>query len=79
MTLKLKDETSFTYRLKRSKDKDDYLLASSRHDYLFRIPKYAVQAIIDASREKLVRPKSKDAEDGDPKSGEAATGDKAPG
>ncbi len=41
--------------------------------------KYAVQAIIDASREKLVRPKSKDADDGDAKSGEAATGDKAPG
>ncbi len=78
-TLKLKDDTSFTYRLKRTKDKDDYLLASSRHDYLFRIPKYAVQAIIDASREKLVRPKSKDADDGDAKSGEAATDDKAPG
>ncbi len=56
--LKRKDGTALTYRLKKLDDKDEYLLVSSEQDYLFRVPKYALQAVLDASRAKLVKPKA---------------------
>lgn len=74
VSLKRKDGAALTYRLKQLDDKDEYLLASSDEDYLFRIPKYALQAVFDASRDKLVQPKAAVVEDGGGKSGETAPG-----
>ena len=64
VTLKRKDSAALTYRLKKIDNEDEYHLASSEQDYLFRVPKYAVQSLLDASREKLVKPKAADADDG---------------
>jgi hypothetical protein len=74
VSLMRKDGAALTYRLKKLDDKDEYLLASSGQDYLFRVPKYALQAVLDASREKLVKPKAAVAEDGGVNSGETAPG-----
>ncbi len=70
VTLERKAGAALTYRLKKLDDKDEYLMTSSDHDYLFRVPKYALQAVLDASREKLVKPM--DAEDGSAQSSETA-------
>ena len=72
VTLTRKDGAALTYRLKKVDDKDEYLLASSEQSYLFRIPRYAVQSLLEASREKLVKPKAADAEDGGAQSDETA-------
>ncbi|MFQ6018027.1 MAG: DUF4340 domain-containing protein [Kiloniellaceae bacterium] len=78
VTLKRKDDTTLTYRLRRIEDTEAYLLSSSEHDYLFRVPKYSVQAILEASREKLVKPKATDTKADDAKTGEAASEGKSP-
>ncbi len=74
VTLKRKDSAALTYRLKKIDNEDEYHLASSEQGYLFRVPKYAVQSLLDASREKLVKPKAADADDGSAQSEETPPG-----
>ncbi len=72
VTLTRKDGTAVTYRIKKDPDKDDYLLASSAHDYLFRAPKHAVQPILEASKDRLVKSKGTAPETGDGQTEQAA-------
>lgn len=59
-TVELKDGDPVTFRLEKIEDKDDYLLSSGAHDYLFKVSKYSVQPLLDASREKLIQEKPAD-------------------
>ncbi|MFQ5774376.1 MAG: DUF4340 domain-containing protein [Kiloniellaceae bacterium] len=73
VTVKRKDGASTTYRYKKVADKNEYVFASSAHDYLFRVVKYAVEPILEATREKLVKPAPAGPGDGDAKIGEGAS------
>lgn len=79
VTLERKDGATLTYRVKKLEGEDEYLLASSEHDYLFRMPKYAVQALLDASRDKLVEPKAAGPNENGAKTGGAGPKSEGPG
>jgi len=76
VTLKLKDDTSVIYKLKKIDKSDDWLLAASGHDYLFHVEKYAINDVVTASRDKLVKSTTASAKAGDGAPGDTAEGKK---
>lgn len=50
-----KDAPTVTYRLSKMAEGDDYLLAASTQDYLFRIAGYTAKPLLEAARDKLVK------------------------
>src|SRR3546814_656137 len=55
VTVERKEAPAVTLRLAKLDGEEDYLLASSTQNYLFRAAKYAVQPLVDAKREGLVK------------------------
>lgn len=56
-----KEAPTVAFRLSKMDDGEDYLLATSTQDYLFRVADYTVKPLVEASREKLIK---KSAEEG---------------
>lgn len=59
-----------TYRLKAVADGEDYLLATSQSDYVFRIANYAAKPLVEATRENLVNAVGESSEEASPEPGE---------
>lgn len=69
-----KDAPTVTYRLSKMTDGDDYLLAASTEDYLFRVADYAVKPLLEASREKLIQKPAGEGKTGKPSLSEKSKG-----
>src|SRR3546814_11471458 len=55
VTVERKEAPAVTLRLAKLDGEEDYLLASSTQNYLLRAAKYAVQPLVAAKREGLVK------------------------
>lgn len=69
-----KDGPTVVYRLSKMTDGDDYLLATSTEDYLFRVADYTVKPLLEASREKLIQKPAVEGETGKPALSEKPAG-----
>jgi hypothetical protein len=57
LTVKLTEGEPVTYKLKKQGEAKSYLLASSTHDFVFRVAEATIQPVVNAKREKLIEPK----------------------
>jgi hypothetical protein len=69
-----KDGPMVTYRLSKMTGRDDYLLAASTEDYLFRVADYVVKPLLEASREKLIKKPAEEGKSGKPSLSEKPKG-----
>ncbi|NJM35984.1 MAG: DUF4340 domain-containing protein [Rhodomicrobium sp.] len=57
LTVKLTEGEPIVYKFKKEGEGKSYLLASSAHDYVFRVAASTIQPVEDVRREKLIEPK----------------------
>jgi hypothetical protein len=72
ITVKRTEGAPVIYKYKKDAKGDDYLFASSEHDYLFRVSKTNADPIVTAKRDKLIEPKKQEEAKTDEAKGEAA-------
>lgn len=66
LTVERKEGPAVTYRLSKRSDGDDYLLAASTQDYLFRVASYTAKPLVEAARDKLIDKPAAEAKTAEP-------------
>lgn len=69
------DGPTVTYRLSKMAEGENYLLAASTDDYLFRVANYTAKPLLEASREKLIQKPAEEGKTGQPSLSEKPEGE----